>query len=112
MSLEVLLAEGARFAVLWRDRDMALLPHPEPSADGTSFATDLSGGRYVLIETSQDEASGVWWLGSEGQRARLAPTVLALFARVSEGFTIDDLAAGRASPSQRASAGEIGRAHV
>jgi len=83
VDLDVLLAEGARFAAWWRDHDIALLPHSEHVEGALVFAEDRSGGQYVIIEASTDEAAGVWLRSSEGERRWLAQSVVALFERLA-----------------------------
>ena len=105
VDLDVLLAEGARFAVWWRDHDVALLPRSEQVEGALVFAEDRSGGHYVILEASTDGATGVWLRGSEGDRHWLAQSVVALFERLANGFTVADIIAKRESPSARPAPG-------
>ena len=105
VELDVLLAEGARFAVWWRDHDIALLPRAGPIEGALVFAEDRSGGKYVLLSASTDEAAGVWLRSSEGERRWLAQSVVALFERLASGFTVADILAKHESPSARPAPG-------
>lgn len=105
VDLDVLLAEGARFAMWWRDHDIVLLAHSEHVEGALVFARDRSGGRYILLSASASETGGVWLHSSEGERDWLAPSVVALFERLASGFTVADLIAKRESPSTRAAPG-------
>lgn len=107
MSLDALLAGGARFGPWWQDRDVTLLPRSVPGADAAVFATDRSGGEYVSVDAAGSERPGVWLRGSEGQRLWLAASPIALLEQLARGFTVADLAAGRATPSGRPGPGVI-----
>lgn len=104
------LAGAARFSAALRDRDVALEAEPVARDDGSLvIARDRSGGEYVLTElgTSELPRAGVWLAGSEGERAFLAPGLVAWLELLARGFTIADLAAERSAPSGRAMPGVL-----
>lgn len=102
MTLDEVLAQGQRFCVFFRERDVSLHPAPRRLEDSAiAFAEDRSGGAFVLLET------GVFLRGSEGEHGALASSVEAFLTLLARGFTVEDLMAQRTTPSARSARGVL-----